>query len=1124
MRAKPKLWMGVDRIQWGCVLMHMLGESNLKSLPVVLSGLRSVEWSRQVAPYQAAVQTARVLLGDVLTKRAVQSAVAEFLSVYREERSFDIDEDTLDFHARSEYDPTITEAEATLRKGLEIQTRTLDLADTTQDLVAQLDPERRVPCRLYGLTFPRPEQHSLERRPAGPITVHWSELEGLAAELDTSDTTGQSPENWTERLANTKLQVTTGDGLRDTDVLQLAGLKHLIGLPGSGKTTLIMLLCILLERRRLRVAVFFTAIEVAREYLEKLRRYGVRTALLVGRSADTHLGHANRLAELIATQGNGGFAQTREGIDLLAQSCPLPAFAAAWPSEYEWRLGEAPCEAIYEAGSKTPRLCPAWSLCGRVKNQRELVHASVWLGHILSADTTVPMHTCAERLRYFELVARTFDLVIVDECDESQKMLDAHGALTLKLTGDDQSIHINLQQTARLLAANRTRISDGMLRYIQRANEFERHTLRFVDEIRRLQKARTDLAYRYSEKLLTSSFLLREAIEEAGRKKAFPAEAQSALSDLWETAMYRAFFERDEEEDEEVEVWRKALRYAPALGLSPDAGNTVWQRLNRALKRYLALDHAASSEKPITRILDILTALIKAPGPESITPQVRLLIVVGFTIASYQRLAKDARPLARRGEIREASDLVFSKSSVEMREVVPRSILGTFSSVRYRQAAGKDGLEIDYLVMDSTPRLLLHRLHEVGGANVLLASATSWLEPASKYHVGKPPDVVLSTRTSKLGPLRLYFQPKLHPVTKKPLRFSGSGYEREDNLRHIITALAARGPGGSSDLERTVKGIRTELGKPRKAALVVNSYEQVRLVVEQIRRINPDLADRTRGVLRELSDHSRKHYVLRGQAEGLGPNTDVDILVFPLGALGRGTNIVFAAGDADSGKAAIGSVFFLTRPHPAAGDLSLMLSLLARRTECLDAEDMRALGLSEVRALFDQRRYAGFRQIARLLARPMSASQLDDETLPVFAANLLVGVLQTIGRGMRMHMPVEVYFVDAAWAPHSAEGRPDTKRSSMLVAMRDVLAVCLSTRDPDQHDIYEALYGVFAKAFRDIDGVIFPGGPMDEDVEAFSPSPAGLEDAMDGWEPEDYVEVDDVGDEENEMEPEEAAG
>ena len=193
------------------------------------------------------------------------------------------------------------------------------------------------------------------------------------------------------------------------------------------------------------------------------------------------------------------------------------------------------------------------------------------------------------------------------------------------------------------------------------------------------------------------------------------------------------------------------------------------------------------------------------------------------------------------------------------------------------------------------------------------------------------------------------------------------------------------------------------------------------------------------------------------------------------------------------------------------------------RQACHQPQNPVESGLSEVRALFDQRRYAVFRQIARLLARPMSASQLDDETLPVFAANVLVGVLQTIVRGMRMRMPVEVYFVDAAWAPYSAEGQPDTKRSSMLVAMRDVLAVCLSTRDPDQHDIYEKLYRDFAKAFREIDGVIFPGGAIDKNIEDFSPSTAGLEDAMDGWEPEDHVEIDDVGNEDDELDPEEAA-
>jgi hypothetical protein len=94
---------------------------------------------------------------------------------------------------------------------------------------------------------------------------------------------------------------------------------------------------------------------------------------------------------------------------------------------------------------------------------------------------------------------------------------------------------------------------------------------------------------------------------------------------------------------------------------------------------------------------------------------------------------------------------------------VPRSILGTFSAVRYRQSPEKDGYEIDYLVMDSTPRLLLYRLHEVGRVSVLLASATSWLEPSTEYHVDKESDYMLVPDSDEVGSVRLYVLPKLHP-------------------------------------------------------------------------------------------------------------------------------------------------------------------------------------------------------------------------------------------------------------------------------------------------------------------------------------------------------------------------
>jgi hypothetical protein len=405
--------------------------------------------------------------------------------------------------------------------------------------------------------------------------------------------------------------------------------------------------------------------------------------------------------------------------------------------------------------------------------------------------------------------------------------------------------------------------------------------------------------------------------------------------------------------------------------------------------------------------------------------------------------------------------------------------------------------------------MLLHRMHEQNGANVLLASATSWLAPSSEFHVDQQPDYVLVPRTPQQGRIRLYFQPKLNQITREPLRFSGAGYDRENNLRAMVDQLARPGPGGSSDLERTVRTLRSPLDKPRKAALAVNSYEQVRVVVEQIQAVNPELGRRTRGIVPALpTDRSRSRYALRGQVEALGADADVDVLVFPIGALGRGVNIVFTSSDEDNGRAAIGSLFFLTRPHPAAGDLTLMLSLLARETQRLDAEDLRSLALADVQKVFDRRRYEAYKRITKLLARPMTVSQLDAETLQAFAANLLVIVLQTIGRATRKAMPAEVYFVDAAWAPNSARGQADDERSSVLVGMRNILVEALGTASADQRDIYRELYGIFENSFRALDGVLFPTGPLPPEPDGFEPSPAGLEDAMDGWEPDETAELD----------------
>ena len=116
--------------------MDLLGESTLENLAVVLSGLRSVELSQQALPFRGAIHTARAILGDFLTKRAVETAVSTLAARASENRSFDIDSKTLSFVLRSSYDSNISKARNILIGGLVPEPVSQAFASTPADLIA----------------------------------------------------------------------------------------------------------------------------------------------------------------------------------------------------------------------------------------------------------------------------------------------------------------------------------------------------------------------------------------------------------------------------------------------------------------------------------------------------------------------------------------------------------------------------------------------------------------------------------------------------------------------------------------------------------------------------------------------------------------------------------------------------------------------------------------------------------------------------------------------------------------------------------------------------------------------------------------------------------------------------
>ncbi|MDR6218233.1 hypothetical protein [Deinococcus soli (ex Cha et al. 2016)] len=1095
------LWPRAQRIQWACALMELLNERSLERLPLVMSGTHAVEHSAQALGADPAIHRTRQLIGKVLTRRAVQVAVRTLNNAHadqlkpgsavhtRFDLSYRIDPRTLHFSRLDGEEATISAAQAHLMAGPVRREHRLTPAPGG-DLTARLNPSTYpvdVPIRLPTVPGDPLPQHDLTRRPDATLRISLRDLKDTARTLDAADERAQGawlPESWLYRLTEIiALYRRDPQGLiplDDDDDLDLTGLRHLIGLPGAGKTTLISLICAHLAAQNKRVCVFFPSIETAREYLDRLRRYGTSAAMLVGSSPNTQRKHGERLAELIASQGDGGFGHTHPGADLFAQTCPLPAYAVderrAWDA---WAPSEAPCEQI--RSGDTRHLCPLWSRCGRVKNQRDLVSANIWLGHIRSADTAVPAHTSRERLQYFELIAETFDLIIVDEVDHTQSTLDELGALSLKFNGNDESVHAKAQQVTRLAMTGRLSVHDRKLLYNYQyaANTFERHLVRFHEEITTYEdQHQAELGLQLQNRLLTTNYLINQAVQHLDLH--LEPHHLGAIYALWDGAVYGAYFQ-------ERRPWAQNTQIADGLGISESDAQARWDALHGALSQYL---HHLTRSTDLTDELGVIERLfadlIDPTQREVLAPIARLTVTVGFTIAAYQELVRAARPLSHYDILPEA---VRAQVSAALEHTVPRNLLGTFSSVRYQMADDRSGVDISYLILDTAPRLLLRRLHD-RGAHVLLTSATSWMPDSSAFHVNVPPDYVLKPRKNDDIQLRLRFQPIKHPTRNEYLRFSGNRHQYE-HLRLMVQHLARSGIGGLSPLEKAARNMRTAGGRDRMCALVVNSYDQVHEVVRQIAQTNEALAARTRGVVRTIPEGTRhaEQFILRGQVETLGHDDDVTVVVFPLTALGRGVNIVFNTDDGDNGVAAIGNVYFLIRPHPVVGDLSLMISNIARATERFDQMNFPDRTLSDVQDMYLQQRGKLYGDTMKLLSRTMSASRLPDTFIPAFSANLLIPILQTIGRAIRRSQPAEVFFVDAAWAPRSTTGDgADDERSSVLVKMQNLLSAYVTDPDPAEQAVMRALYQPFADAFADIQG-LNPGGfsAPDDDPSLFPP-------------------------------------
>ena len=1104
-------------------MKEIANADTLEAAPLLLSGYRSLASAPLLQQEALALANMRRLCRHFATPATVRRAVIKYNDYYAgtaddqqqprpDARLFRINESSLAFSPLftappAEYQPAL----AMLRSLPPLKSHDRGYPDPERRLFIRddsRDGERHylegLPTRLVAA-----QQHQLDSsQPPADITVSYAALLQQAREMDRIDRqhTDQRPENWEKRLINLVFQHHDGQhGLGEADTLDLNGLTHLIGLPGSGKTTVMMCLARWLFQQGRSMALFFPSVEVCRRYLVKLQFYGVSAGLLVGQSARSRQRHSNNLAQTVACGDPlHGFARSLEGADYFAINCLLPAYTKA-----RERLADHDrhyCDEVYEEpdGTRKPirRLCPLWAQCGRNRAASELPRAQVWLGHIAATDSRVAVQTTAFNLRLFELIARRCDLVVIDEADQVQTWLDKRGLSYMKLSGYHESFHYALQsQVHRLIAAgDNHRLSKPdyyalsmELTLFQRCSDQLMHTI---------QKLQPGLQKRYAGLFLTSSRLISDLLgtadnEDSTRDPLF--RRRDALSELWENAALAVFYRGAEGQDA-----RRPLRSGTAKDLGLDslaALEALGQGLQDCLRDWQENISYRAQQRVTEQLQAQLKPLLKQVDDEKISAQherIALLAAVTFTIIAYRRLRLRIQPLVEQQLLRQ--EVMEQKGSDELLQVCTENLLGKLSGVRYDidAANGHDhrqNVRLQHVVFDGSPRALLYHLHELlpevngrRGPAVLLASATSFLEHSPSYHIHRSPDYLVRSRQQHhdYQRSRYRFQPLQDSEDpERSLQFSGQSSEkrREHALQQMVDALL--GPDPEQCIVRSdIDGFDVDRGIKRKAALVVNSYQQCADLMRHIDKRHPLWSDRTRAVVRDQdADSAHPGRLTVAQVEAVGDDPDCELLIFPMMALGRGANIVFSDGPRTL-DAAIGTLYFLTRPHPTQDDLGLLVGLAGRASEAFNTADLsHASDLDALTREHRDQRGALYKHIGRLLREPLHASRLRDLFEP-FTADIAVMLLQTIGRAMRNGCPAQCVFIDAAWARESARGRRDDDGTSMLVQLRSILQQLVAHPDPRDAAYYRELYLAFLDPLQRIDGLLSADHSGDHDPRA----------------------------------------
>jgi hypothetical protein len=1042
------------------------------------------------------IRRARHYLWDMRRRREWRLAVEAYQQVPPELRGYDVKslEAVPEPQSPSRAAKRFAVYEELLTSPPAIQRKPLPVAEAGEYQFPVRDRRYSVtftPELLEGGAAPRP--HDLDALPPGggqPVEVTWTQLAAAAAEMDAREShlPTEQRNQWVNRLEGVTLLVrdVAAGRFLESQTLRIAGLLNLVGMVGAGKSTVRDVLTFFAATqtgRRITIVVGDVAEMLA--IVDQFNRLGVPAAPILGHS--TRERNIERLHRRTATAGAPTMlTHDQPAFAYLSSACPLDALRgleAARPL----RIGEAPCLSLYpvsqhdqrpaavlledsddsraeQAQDKPPPRhgCPLWTRCPRHHGARALVDAQLWVATPASlVHSGIPAHLHTEQLRYLELACRRSDLVVVDEADRVQMQLDTAFAPATTLYG--QSPNSWLDEVAGHKIAELA--SQGRLQLSERE----------VDDWTNAFNTVSTAADRLYALLIQSPPLRRWITEDYFSAVTlhqwlintwFPELKQDAQPDPVPSVGVQ---EEREGAKERVDRILDRFRDNPLQAhqpIGPEDDTTT--AVNGLVHLTLELLHAPRDSTARDRLRDTLVDLlgqderILADLDTHVTRFEFTLILaalhhrLNFMTGLWQRVEAALN-------LESTSNVLSRRPPRDYEPIIPESPMGNVLGFQFQLGEsnryGDQSGELRFFRCNGVGRELLLELANLPavdhrpGPNVLLMSATSWAGTSSRYHLHASVGAVLRPPDEEVDAiLRTEFRKEFlfWPGSTTPLRLSGSDPDRRP---HVLTQMLHQLAVPDRSLANATSMLDVELAEiddpeRRRILLLVGSYVEARRAAEYLNTI-PEWSGRVTLLVSDDADLDDAWTTLpsdpsvktlrRGDIARFA-RTGGELLVAPLLAVERGHNIVVPGG-----KAAIGSVYFLARPHPRPDDIALAIQAIndwaVRQVRGSGREFYRAAleaGTPDLAGLTFRREAR--RKWNRYLTRQLSWSSLPDEEKISFTWDQLVVMWQVIGRLVRGGVPARVVFVDAAFSPQEAGlNAIDTPATSLLASMRAIL-------------------------------------------------------------------------------------